>query len=125
MPTMKKAEAICARAEREVFEGWERMRQYARHDAKMKTRRDVIDVIIKHKPELATEIVDDLPPGRFERLLQGCEKDAHEIACEAGEEASAKASRTELSVAAYEAAYIEAYADALPGLVATTKPAGV
>jgi hypothetical protein len=32
------------------------------------------------------------------------------------------ASRTEHSVAAYEMAYIEAYADALPALVATALP---
>jgi hypothetical protein len=51
--------------------------------------------------------------------LANCEKDADEIACEAGEEASDQTSRTELGVAAYEVAYIEAYADVLPALVAT------
>jgi hypothetical protein len=39
-----------------------------------------------------------------------------------GEEATAEGFRTELSVAAYEVAYIKAYADALPALV-TTAPA--
>jgi len=109
MPT--KAEGA---AEREGFEERERMRQHARDNVTIKARRDVIR---KHKPELET---GDEIPGWFERLLQRCEKDAREIACEAGEEAGDQARQTEPSVAAYEAAYIEAYADALPALVATT-----
>jgi hypothetical protein len=89
--------------------------EQARDYAKMIARRDVIK---RHKPEF----LENLPTGTkrpawFERLLQGCEKDAHEIACEAGEEASNQTRRTELSVAAYEAAYLEAYADALPALM--------
>lgn len=60
----------------------------------------------------------------FERLLETCEKDAHEIACEAGEEASSQASRTEISIVAYEVAYIEAYAEALPALVASARGHG-
>jgi hypothetical protein len=55
-------------------------------------------------------------------ILQSRELDAHLIACAAGEKASDHASRTELGIAAYEVAYIEAYADALPALV-TTAPA--
>jgi len=98
--------------ERKAFERQEQMRQHVRGHAKIKARRDVIR---RHK----LEYWDSAAQARFERLLQSCEKDAHEIACEAGEEASGHASPTEHSVAAYEVAYIEAYADALPALVAT------
>ena len=99
--------------ERKAFERQEQMRQHVRDHAKIKARRNVI----RHK----LEYLDSAAQARFERLLQGCEKGAHEIACEAGEEASGHASPTELSVAAYEVAYIEAYADALPALVATAR----
>ena len=44
---------------------------------------------------------------------------ADEIACEGGEEANADASRAELGFVAYEVAYIEAYTEALPMLMAT------
>jgi hypothetical protein len=102
-----------AEAERDAFEEQERMRQHARDYARIKARQDVIR---RHKAELR----GDAARAPFEGLLQACQKEAHEIACEAGEEASGQASRTEHSVAAYEVAYIEAYADALPALVATT-----
>lgn len=98
--------------ERKAFERQEQMRQHVRDHAKTKARRDLIR---RHK----IEYFDSTAQARFERLLQSCEKDAHEIACKAGEEASGYASRTDHSVAAYEVAYIEAYADALPALVAT------
>jgi hypothetical protein len=97
-------------AERQAFEQ-ERMRQCVRDYAETKARRDVIK---NHK----AKFLDGAARERFERLLEDCEKDADEIACEAAWEASARASRTELSVPANEVAYIEAYADALPALVA-------
>jgi hypothetical protein len=100
-----------AAEERKAFEEQERMRQYARDNARIKAR---CDLIRRHK----VEFFGNAKQASFERLLEACEKDAHEIACEAGEDASRDASRTELSVAAYEVAYIEAYADALPALVA-------
>jgi hypothetical protein len=103
-----------AQGERRAFEEEERTRQHIRDYAKAKARREVVR---KH----ITELIDSAAQERFERRLADCEKAAHEIACEAGEEASGRASRTEHSVAAYEVAYIEAYADALPALVATTQ----
>jgi hypothetical protein len=102
-----------AEAERKAFEEQEQMRRCVRGYAKAKARRDVIRT---HNAETLSGAAEE----RFERLLAHCEKDADEIACEAGEEASAQASRTELSVAAYEVAYIEAYANAFPTLMATT-----
>jgi hypothetical protein len=99
-------------AERQAFEEQERMRRYARDYAQTKARRDVIR---KHE----AKFLDAAARQRFERLLKDCEKDADEIACKAAWEASGRASRTELSVPAYEVAFIEAYADALPTLVAT------
>jgi len=102
-----------AEAERKAFEEQQQMRQHVRDYAKAKARRDVVRT---HNAEILSGPAQE----RFERLLAHCEKDADEIACEAGEEASAQASRTELSVAAYEVAYIEAYADAFPALVAAT-----
>ena len=104
-----------AEAEWKAFEERDRMRQHVREFAKAKARRGVIT---NHK----AEFVDGAAQERFERLLEDCEKDADEIACEAAEQASGRASRTELSVAAYEVAYIKAYADALPALVATALP---
>jgi hypothetical protein len=101
-----------AEAERKAFEEQERMRQHVRDYARKKARRDVIR-------QNKAEFLDIAARDRFERLLCECQKHAHEIACEAGEEAGAKASRTELGVAAYEVSYIEAYADALPALMAT------
>jgi hypothetical protein len=101
-----------AEAESKAFEEQKYMRQHVRDYAKANARRDVIR---KFKPEY----LDSAAQGRFEHLLQGCEKDADEIACEAAEEAAAEASRMELSVAAYEVAYIEAYSEALQMLVAT------
>ena len=101
-----------AEKERNAFEELERMRQYVRDYAKVKTRRDVIRT---HK----TKVLDPAEQERFERLLAACEKDADEIACEATEGASSQASRTELTVAAYEVAYIKAYSEALPLLMAT------
>jgi hypothetical protein len=101
-----------AEAERKAFEEQERMRQQARDYAKEKARRDVIRLN-------KSEFLDAAARDRFEGLLSECEKHAHEIACEAGEEASAKASRTAPGIAAYEVSYIEAYADALPALMAT------
>jgi hypothetical protein len=107
---------IEAEEERNAFEEQERMRQYVRDYAKAKARRDVIRM---HK----AEFLDPAAQERFERLLAASEKDADEIACEAGEEATAEASRTELGVAAYEVAYIKAYNEALPMLMATAHPA--
>jgi vacuolar-type H+-ATPase subunit E/Vma4 len=98
-------------ADRKAFEEQERMRQCVRDFAKVKARRDV--------RKLKPEFLDSAAQERFERLLAVCEKDADQIACEAGEEATAEASRTEFSVAAYEVAYIEAYSEALPMLMAT------
>jgi hypothetical protein len=100
-----------AEKEPNAFEELERMRQYVRDYAKVKTRRDVIRT---HK----AKVLDPAEQERFERLLAACEKDADEIACEATEEASSQASRTE-TVAAYEVAYIKAYSEALPLLMAT------
>jgi hypothetical protein len=100
-----------AEAERKAFGEQEHMRQHVRDYAKANARRDVIRM---HKAELLDPALE-----RFERLLAACEKDADEIACEAGEEATAEASRTELTVAAYEVAYIKAYGEALPMLMAT------
>jgi hypothetical protein len=102
-----------AEAERKAFEEQESMRQHVRDHAKAKVRREVIR---KHK----TQFLDGVPQERFERLLETCEKAADEIACEAAEEVSGQTSRIELSVAGYEVAYIDAYADALPALVATS-----
>jgi hypothetical protein len=103
-----------AEAEPKALEEQEAMRQHARDYARLKARQDVIR---RHKAELR----GDAARAPFEGLLQACQKEAHEIACEAGEEASGQASwTTGHSVAAYEVAYIEAYADALPALVATT-----
>jgi hypothetical protein len=99
-------------AERKAFEEQERMRQHVRDYAKAKARRDVIR---NHN----YEFLDGVTQERFGHLLEQCENDAHEIACEAGAEASAKAKRTALSLPAYEAGYIEAYADSLPALMAT------
>jgi hypothetical protein len=101
-----------AEAERKAFGEQEHMRQHVRDYAKANARRDVIRM---HK----AEFLDPAAQERFERLLAACEKDADEIACEAGEEATAEASRTELTVAAYEVAYIKAYGEALPMLMAT------
>jgi hypothetical protein len=102
-----------AEAARKAFEEQQQMRQHVRDYAKAKARRDVVRT---HDAETLSGAAHQ----RFGRLLEDCEKDADEIACEAGEKASAQASRTELSVAAYEVAYIEAYADAFPALVAAT-----
>ncbi len=104
-----------AEEERKVFEEQERMRQCVRDFAKVKARRDVIRT---HK----AEFLDFAEQERFDRLLQGCEKNADEIASEAAEEASSQASRTELTVAAYEVAYIKAYREALSMLMATEWP---
>ena len=101
-----------AEEELKAFEEQERMRQYVRDHAKARARRDVIRT---HKAEFLNPAAQQ----RFERLLAAGEKDADEIACEGGEEASAHASRTELTVAMYEAAYIKAYIEALPMLMAT------
>jgi hypothetical protein len=65
------------------------------------------------------EVLTDDDRERFERLLGESEKGADEIALEAAGEASGRVSRTELSISAYEVAYIEAYADALPALMVT------
>ena len=105
-----------AEAERKAFGEQEHMRQHVRDYAKANARRDVIRM---HK----AEFLDPAAQERFERLLAASEKDADEIACEAGEEATAEASRTELGVAAYEVAYIKAYNEALPMLMATAHPA--
>jgi hypothetical protein len=102
-----------AETERKAFEEQQQMRQHVRDYAKAKARRDVVRT---HDAETLSGAAHE----RFGRLLEDCEKDADEIACEAGEKASAQASRTELSVAAYEVAYIEANADAFPALVAAT-----
>ncbi len=101
-----------AEAEGNAFEEQERMYQHASDYTRIKARQDVIR---RHTAELR----GDAARAPFEGLLQACQKEAHEIACEAGEEASGQAS-PEHSVAAYEVAYIEAYADAFPALVATT-----
>ena len=101
-----------AEAERKAFEEQQQMRQHVRDYAKAKARRDVVRT---HNAEILSGPAQE----RFERLLAHCEKDADEIACEAGEEATAEASRTELSIAAYEVAYIKAYSEALPMLIAT------
>jgi hypothetical protein len=97
-----------AEAERKAFEEQERMRQHVRDYAKATARRNV-------SRKLNLEFLDSAA----QRLLAACEKDADGIACEAGEEATAEASRTELSVAAYGVAYIKAYSEALPMLMAT------
>jgi hypothetical protein len=102
-----------AEAARKAFEEQQQMRQHVRDYAKARARRDVVRT---HKAEFLSGDAQQ----RFERLLETCEKDADQIACEAGEEASAQASRTELGVVAYEVAYIEAYADVFQALVATT-----
>jgi hypothetical protein len=99
-----------AGAERQSFDEQERMRQCVRDYAEANARRDVIQT---HK----AKFLDGAARERFERLLENCEKDADEIACEAAWEASGRVSRTELSVPAFEVTYIEAYADALPALV--------
>jgi hypothetical protein len=83
-----------------------RRRQYVRNYAKARGRREVI------RTHLA-EFLGGAAHQRFECLLEVCERDADAIACEAAEEASHAEPR------AYEMAYIEAYADALPALVAT------
>jgi hypothetical protein len=101
-----------AGAERKAFKEQGSMRQHVRDYAKANARRDVIR-------KLDLEFLNRAAQERFERLLQGCEKDAGEIACEAGEEAAAETSRTELGVAAYEVAYIKAYSEALPMLIVT------
>jgi hypothetical protein len=98
------------REERDTSE--QQMRQYVRDYAKVKARRDVIKI---HR----AEFLDVAARERFERLLAACEKDADEIACEAGGEASVEVSRTELRLVAYEVAYVEAYVEALPMLMAT------
>ena len=97
-----------AEAEPKGFEDQEHMRQHVLGYAKANARRNVIR-------KLNLEFLDSAA----QRLLAACEKDADEIACEAGEEATAEASRTELTVAAYEVAYIKAYGEALPMLMAT------
>src|ERR1700732_744651 len=102
-----------AEAERKAFEEQRQMRQHVRDYATAKARRDVVRT---HDAETLSGAAHE----RFGRLLEDCEKDADEIACEAGEKASAQASRTELGVAADEVAYIEAYADVFQALVATT-----
>jgi hypothetical protein len=99
-----------AEADRRAFEEQAPRRQYVRNYAKAKARREVI------RTHLA-EFLGGAAQQRFERLLEICERDADAIAREAAEEACSKASRTEPS--AYEVTYIEAYADALPALVAT------
>jgi len=96
-----------AEAERKAFEEQEHMRQHVRDYAKANARRNV-------SRKLNLEFLDSAA----QLLLAACEKDADEIACEAGEEATAEASRT-VSVAAYEVAYIKAYSEALPMLIAT------
>jgi hypothetical protein len=101
-----------AEFERKAFAEQGRMRQHPRDYARIKARHDIIG---RHKAELRGEAAR----ARFERLLKACQKEAHEIACEAGEEASGQASQTEHSVATYKVAYLEAYADTLPALVAT------
>jgi hypothetical protein len=101
-----------AEEELEAFEEQERTRQYVRDHAKARARRDVIRT---HK----VEFLDPAAQQRFERLLAACEKEADEIACEGGEEASAHASPTQPTLAVYEVAYIKAYIEALPMLMAT------
>ena len=101
-----------ADAELKAFQDVEQMRQCARDYAKAKARHDAI---LKHKTELLVYAGQE----HFDGLLQCCEKDADEIACEAAEKASGLATRTELSLVAYEVAYIEAYGEALPALMAT------
>jgi hypothetical protein len=105
-----------AEGERQAFEDQERMRQHARDYAKATARRDVIK---KRKAQFLEAAAQE----QFDRLLECCEKDADQIACEAAGEACGLATRTELSVAAYEVAYIEAYADVLPALMATRRDA--
>jgi hypothetical protein len=95
-----------AEADRSAFEEQAPRRQYVRNYAKAKARREVI------RTHLA-EFLGAAAHQRFECLLEVCERDADAIACEAAEEASRAEPR------AYELAYIEAYADALPALVAT------
>jgi hypothetical protein len=103
-----------AEAERQAFGDHERRRQHARDYAKATARRDVIK---KRKAQFLEAAAQE----QFERLLERCEKDADEIACEAAGEACGLATRTELGVAAYEVAYIEAYAEALPALMSTRR----
>ncbi|SHN83890.1 hypothetical protein [Bradyrhizobium erythrophlei] len=101
-----------AKEERSTSEGQDRKRQSVRDHVKAKARGDLI---ITHK----AAILDPAARERFEHLLAACEKDADEIACEGGEEASTEASGTEYSSVAYEVGYIRAYMEALPMLMAT------
>jgi Lon protease-like protein len=101
-----------AENERQAFEEHDRMRQYVRDYVKAKARRDIIR---RHNAEW----LDDPAKERFECILSDCEKSADEIAFEAAAKASEQAVRTELSVAAYEVAYIETYANSLPALLLT------
>ena len=98
--------------ERSPSEQQDQKRQCVRDYAKAKARRDLIKT---HD----AETLDPAARERFEHLLAGCEKDADEIACEGGEEASTEASGTEYSSVAYEVGYIRAYMEALPMLMAT------
>jgi hypothetical protein len=98
--------------ERKAFSEQEQMRQHVRDYAKAEAKRDV------NRMQKA-ESLDPAGKERFDRLFAACEKEADEIACEAAEETSSQASRTELTVAAYEVAYIKAYGEALPMLMAT------
>jgi hypothetical protein len=66
----------------------------------------------------AAELVDDGMQWRFEVLLQRCDKDAAEIAREMAEETVGQV-RSAPGAAAYEAAFVEGYTDALLALVAS------
>ena len=100
-----------AEAERKAFDQPARLRQHLRADVKASARRDVVRQHGHKFPDAAAQ-------DRFERLVEQCEKDADAIACEAAEQAGGQA-RTGPGLTPQEAAYIEAYADALPALVAT------
>jgi hypothetical protein len=100
-----------AEAERKAFEEQQRRRQYVRDCARTKARHDVIR-------RRKTEFRGEAARARFERPLQACRKETHEIA-RAGKEASGQASRTGHGMAAHKVACIEAYVDAFPALVAT------
>src|ERR1700758_91858 len=96
-----------AREERSTSERQDQKRQSVRGYTRAKARRDLIKT---HK----AEALDPAARERFEHLLADCEKNADEIACEGGEEASTEASRTEPGSVAYEVGYIKAYMEALP-----------
>jgi hypothetical protein len=101
-----------AETERRAFDQQARLRQHLRADVKARARRDVAG---QHRHKFPDAAAQD----RFERLVERCEKDADAIACEAAEQASGQAARTGSGPSTHEAAYVEAYADALPALVAT------